>query len=227
MSILEAAIGLLAPPECVGCGQEGSSICAACVTAIPEFGQRCWRCNSISPGSLTCSSCRRLGSPSRVFICTNYGGLPRALVSIFKFGHQRAAATALAGQMARTLNKICGNEPLDYVIIPVPTATNRQRERGFGHTELLARRLSQEIKLPYSFALGRLGQARQVGTSREDRLRQLSGEYYVRKSHSVAGVNVLLIDDVVTTGGTIIAATQALRAAGVNHVDALLFAKRL
>jgi predicted amidophosphoribosyltransferase len=92
---------------------------------------------------------------------------------------------------------------------------------------LVARKLSAELKMPYAQVLHRFGQTRQLGASRENRLRQLSSNFSVKRPKAVAGHKVLLVDDVVTTGGTIVAATQALRQAGATHVDALLFAKRL
>jgi ComF family protein len=128
--------------------------------------------------------------------------------------------------MAGTFN-ITVQPDSDYSIVPVPTATGRVRQRGFGHSELLAKQISYRLKLPYRPLLRRLGQSRQLGATREIRLKQLDGRFAVRSVDSVRNKNVLLVDDVLTTGGTLIAATKALRAAGAGRVDALLFAKRL
>ncbi|HET7529235.1 MAG TPA: ComF family protein [Candidatus Saccharimonadales bacterium] len=226
MSVLDTAIGWLAPTECVGCGKEGSPLCPGCSALLAPFGERCWRCNSLSDGSSTCPACRHTGSPGRVFICTDYRGVPRELVRIFKFGHQRSAASALADMMARTIQSAGAPDP-GYLIVPVPTATARRRERGFGHTELLARELSLRLGLRREEALGRLGQSQQLGSKREERLSQLADKFYVKSPKSLPGAKILLVDDVVTTGGTLIAATQALRKAGASRVDALVFAKKL
>src|SRR5665213_269755 len=72
MSIMELAIGWLAPPECIGCGVEGSSFCEGCLaTEIIPFGERCYNCNKMSPGCRTCAGCRR-SSPTYVWVSTDY-----------------------------------------------------------------------------------------------------------------------------------------------------------
>jgi ComF family protein len=227
MSLFESAIGTLAPPECINCGSEGSALCVSCASKfIQPFGERCWRCNSLSPNSRTCRSCRQFGSPAHVWIVTDHDGLARDLLSLYKFGHQRAAAQPIVSLMLNTLRKY-NIEAGDYLVVPVPTATSRIRERGFGHSELLAKKIAQMLQVPYANALHRLGQTRQLGSKRDERLVQLSSSFALSNYKKIQGRKILLIDDVVTTGGTIIAATKTLRAAGAKQVDALLLAKRL
>lgn len=231
MSIFEAAIRVVAPPQCIGCGQEGDSLCTACSSAeILPHGERCWNCGSISAGSRTCPKCRRLGGPGFVWICTDYSGLAKELVTTYKFNHQRIAADAIARLMGGTFHERFDNELINrrsYVIVPVPTATSRVRERGFDHALLLAKAIARETGQDYSPLLGRTGQSRQVGAGRKERLARPTKDYYLRLSYAATGRNILLIDDVLTTGGTLVAATKVLRAAGAKRVDALVFAKRL
>ena len=115
----------------------------------------------------------------------------------------------------------------EYLVIPIPTATSRTRNRSFDHSGLLARKVASKLNLKYFPALGRVGQSRQVGAKRTVRLTQAEDKYYVRFPSMVKGSRILLIDDVVTTGATLRAATKALRSAGARRVDALVFAKRL
>jgi ComF family protein len=227
MSILETSIGLLAPPQCINCGEEGCALCAQCAEQkVQPFGERCWRCNKLSPNSKTCASCTHTGAPAHVWIVSDHDGLTRDLLSLYKFGHQRAAAEPIAKLMADTFlrsNDLTAN----YITVPIPTATSRIRERGFGHTELLAKKVSHQLKAEYANCLRRLDQTRQLGSVREVRLKQLSSSFAIKSPGRIRGQNILLIDDVVTTGGTICAATKTLRAAGATRIDALLFAKRL
>ncbi|MBX4188666.1 hypothetical protein KW792_01045 [Candidatus Saccharibacteria bacterium] len=210
----------------MSCGAEGTALCDNCYKQLDDFGQRCWRCHHLIPGSRTCGACRHTGSPAHVYIRTNHEGLARDLLSAYKFGQQRAASTSIAGLMLEALPALDVSRP-DYLIVPVPTATSRVRERGFDHTALLAKEIAYRLKMPYSSALRRTGHSRQLGARREERLTQLAGSISVKNYRLVNGCKILLIDDVVTTGGTIIAVTQALRRAGAASVDALLFAKRL
>jgi ComF family protein len=144
----------------------------------------------------------------------------------YKFGQQRIAAQKIAEFMFHTfVHPDYANQ--NYIVVPVPTATKRIRERGFGHSELLAKLIAQKLALSSCKALGRLGQKHQIGASRSTRLAQPEGNYYVRWPEQVKGQNILLTDDVLTTGATLRAATKALRVAGAKHIDALVFAKRL
>jgi ComF family protein len=226
MSVLESVIGWLAPPQCVSCGTEGTALCGSCGKELDNFGQRCWRCHRLSPASHTCETCRYSGSPAHVYIRTNHEGLARDLLSVYKFGQLRAASNTIAGLMVEALLS-SNTYPPDYIILPIPTATSRVRERGFDHTALLAKHIGYQLQMPYTQVLRRTGHTRQLGARREERLTQLADSISVKNSRPVRGRHVLLIDDVITTGGTIIAATKALRLAGAASVDALLFAKRL
>jgi len=194
------------------------------------FGERCWRCDSLSPGSRTCAKCRSVGSPGFVWITSRYEGLTAKLVSQFKFNHLRTAAKPMAQLMADTFLSAAAKdrpERHSYLVVSVPTATSRIRERGFGHAELLAKEVARALGLEYASPLLRLDQARQVGSSRDKRLVQLSGSFAIPNKKTIAGRNILLVDDVTTTGGTVISATKTLRVAGARRVDALLFAKKL
>jgi ComF family protein len=234
MSLLENAIGLLAPVECIVCGAESQTLCAKCTyREIIPFGQRCWQCNRLSTGSKTCTSCNSGSSPSHVWLSTTYEKTARELVRKYKFHHQRGAVQSLTAIMQHSLlaynsfNSLDDSLRLNYLAVPIPTATKRTRQRSFDHTKLLATTLSRQLKIERAEALGRLGQISQVGAPRVLRLHQAEGQYFVRTQNRTAGRNILLIDDVLTTGATLRAATKVLRTAGANRVDALVFAKRL
>ncbi|HSX17866.1 MAG TPA: phosphoribosyltransferase family protein [Candidatus Saccharimonadales bacterium] len=230
MSLLDSVIGLIAPPACVICEIEGSTLCVACSnTEIVPYGERCFGCGVVSPGGRTCERCRP-GAPRYVWVSTNYENAARELVKVYKFGHQRAAADSLANIMVATLLDFNYSETLqslNYLVVSVPTATSRVRRRSFDHSALLTRQIARRLNLKYMNALIRLGQTRQLGAARSVRLTQPEGKYLVRYPNLLSGKNILLIDDVVTTGATIRAATKALRAAGAARVDAVVFAKRL
>jgi len=188
------------------------------------FGERCWRCQALSQNGRTCVHCRSFGGPRHVWLVTNYEAAAAELVRAFKFGQLRVAADSLARLMIETLSNF--DYPADYLIVAVPTATSRARRRGFDQGQLLARQIARKLNLPYSPALARLGQSRQVGATRAERLTQSAGSYRLRLPKAVAGQNILLIDDVITTGATLREAARTLRAGGARRVDALVFAKR-
>lgn len=227
MSLLDSVIGLLAPTQCVICKAEGVALCSFCADAgIVPYGERCFNCGAVSPGARTCERCRP-GAPRHVWVSANYEAAARELIKIYKFGHQRAAASSLGNLMAETFLRFNELQQLDYLVVPVPTASSRIRQRSFDHCAYLACQIARTLKARHLNALARIGQTRQVGTTRSVRLSQPAGNYLVRYPNLVNGQNILLIDDVVTTGATLRTATKALRAVGAARVDALIFAKRL
>lgn len=231
MSIFEGVIGWLAPADCLGCGLEGASLCEACAQAeILPYGERCFGCGALSLRSKTCARCRRGGAPLYVWVATDYAGLSKKLTQAYKFLHRRAIAGELAGLMIDTLRLYNSDDHLvkaNYLVVGVPTASNRMRQRGFDHAQLLAWRVAELLELKSARALSRIGQGRQVGAKRHARLAHKDHDYFVRSPARIAGRNILLIDDVVTTGTTLKLAAKALRAAGAKSVNALVFAKRL
>jgi len=93
VSLLDTVVGGFAPAVCIGCAVEGATLCQVCCSCeIIPFGERCWNCAMLSMRSRTCKSCRTSGSPRYVWIATDYAGLAKELVQIYKFGYQRAAA---------------------------------------------------------------------------------------------------------------------------------------
>jgi ComF family protein len=225
MKILDRALSLVAPHLCVVCGAEGSLLCDWCAPdAFEGLPERCFLCKRLSPDSTTCQKCRRAHPlPRHVWVRTLYDGSAKRLLEGLKFGRQYAAADVIADHLADTLPHIHD----DYVVAHIPTATSRIRQRGYDQSELIAKRLSKAIGVRHVRLLTRRGQVRQVGASRAKRLQQLEGMYSVRtRKLTDKKTPILLVDDVSTTGSTLMAVTAQLRKAGYKRVDAAIFAQK-
>lgn len=220
MSIFDSFLSILAPHECLGCCAEGSLLCDKCSQILVNVPERCYRCRKVSPGWLTCAACRKQSKLRRVSVATVYSGVAKNIVWKLKFAGAQAAAKQLATRMALLI------EPEStMLIVPVPTATSRIRRRGYDQATLLAKELATITGLKYVSCLARVNQAHQVGASRSLRLKQLANAFRVTKQELLVGANILLIDDVITTGATLEAAAICLRAAGAHKIDALVFAQ--
>ncbi|HSX46182.1 MAG TPA: phosphoribosyltransferase family protein [Candidatus Saccharimonadia bacterium] len=203
MSILDRLAGWPAPHDCLGCGVEGSLLCAKCCAQLP---------NARVPFS----------ADSHLFAirsATLYQGAAKDLLWRLKSGGAQEAARVMAHQMSKLVPAGTG-----AVIVPVPTATSRVRQRGYDQAKLLARHLSKLTALPCSYLLARHGQVHQVGAHRKTRLEQLGNALRVRKPSAVRGSHIILVDDVTTTGATLETAANILKQAGAARVEAITFA---
>lgn len=115
--------------------------------------------------------------------------------------------------------------PID-VVVPIPLHAERERKRGYNQSALLAKHMCQRLGLAFApEALQRIRYTRpQVELSAVDRLANVANAFNARPSY-VAGRDVLLIDDVCTTGATMVAATEALLTAGANTVSGYCVAR--
>lgn len=217
MNLLDSLISVLAPHICLGCGTEGRLLCRDCQAKLPPLPERCYRCRRLMSGWRTCASCRSSSNLYVVQVRSTYEGTAKTLVWQLKFQAAQSAARDIAACLAPLL--ITTNQ----LIVPVPTATRRARQRGYDQAKLIAQALASQTGMDYADCLRRQGQAHQVGASRAVRLRQLTGNF--RVVQPLAGQQILLVDDVVTTGATLEAAAAVCRGAGARRVSAIVFAQ--
>ncbi|MEO1056738.1 MAG: phosphoribosyltransferase family protein [Actinomycetota bacterium] len=182
------------------------------------FTTRCAGCDA--PGAPICTTCR-FALTSRVPVTTAGGveaampftGRVRDVLLGFKYRNRRQVARHLAGCIVNRL-LVSGDVNRIDVVTWAPTSRRRRRERGFDQGELLARYVARQLGRPVRPLLQRSDEPTQTGRTRSQRL---DGVHF-RAHPGVAGRTVLVIDDVVTTGATLRAATAALEASGAEWV---------
>ncbi|MDQ5972003.1 MAG: hypothetical protein QG553_162 [Patescibacteria group bacterium] len=218
---VDQILQLFAPFDCLGCGLEGSLLCKVCqYNCVPPLSGVCYVCRNATLG-VVCTTCLASKNLTTVDVATAYSGLAVQLIGRLKFSRTQAAAHIAALIMDRRLSS-----SLAGVVVHVPTATARVRQRGYDQAQLIAREFARARTLPYQPLLRRLGKTRQVGANRQERLKQLQNAYYCPWPHRVQGKSILLVDDVLTTGATIETAAQVLIKAGAAEVRAVTFAQK-
>ncbi|ESP62901.1 Competence protein F, phosphoribosyltransferase domain, protein YhgH [Smithella sp. ME-1] len=118
----------------------------------------------------------------------------------------------------------------DYsLIIPVPLHIKRLRERGFNQSLILARAIGKKRQIPVNFSLlkRRKFTTTQTGSNRNERKQNIKGAFEVSDKNKIKGENVILIDDVYTTGATVNECAKTLIEAGVRKISALTLARVL
>ncbi|MBL7087893.1 ComF family protein [Acidovorax sp.] len=216
------------PSQCAVCHAWPSQrICNACAARFAQPATRCQRCALRVPaGVAVCGTC--LQNPPSFDACiaaVDYAYPWANALAQFKFRGDPGWARALATLMRSTPWMEPALETADRVLA-VPLSTERLRERGFNQSALLARQLAG-AKADHQTLLRLHATEAQSGLPRAERLRNLRGAFALEPARATAlrGQRVVLIDDVMTTGATLHAATQALREAGVAHVTAAVLAR--
>lgn len=223
MRIIEQLFSILAPYNCISCGREGALLCAWCLPdAFTPLPERCYRCHALSRDCKVCNKCRKLAPIGHVWVSVEYEGCAKQLVTSYKFARAKDVAELLAARLHETVPFL----PEDTVVTFIPTATSRVRERGYDHAEVIAREFAAQRKLACLPLLHRMGQTRQVGSKRSQRIAQLAGAFRPRNVEHIKGAKILLIDDIVTTGASLAAASKVLKSAGAKSIDAAIFAQK-
>lgn len=149
-----------------------------------------------------------------------YRGVTRRAIRALKYGGTRDLARPLGQALA-------GGIPADWqvcAVIPVPLHANRQRERGYNQSALLAQAIADALQVPYVPALVRTrATAQQAKQHAAQRAANLSGAFQVQGI--VPSGTVLLVDDVMTTGATLLACRDALAKAGQSDVKYAVVAR--
>ena len=223
-ALVRSALDLVFPLTCLGCRREGSVICPACLAGLKRL--ECPYCDICArprtPG--ICARCSQetpaIDSIRAPFL---FEGTLRDAISQLKYRGMRAAAKPLAELLAEYMRS---RMPDADVLVPVPLHPRRLRQRGYNQSALLAQELSSLLELPVEQdLLVRVQNSQpQVDTlSREERRANVAGVFAAGAVPS--RTRVLLIDDVATTGSTLLECAAALKAAGTFRVHGLVLAR--
>ena len=223
MIITERLIAIISPHNCLVCDREGAVLCEWCrPEALSPIPSRCYRCYKLTEDNAVCKGCRKNTSIRNLWAATLYEELPRKLLQKAKFERVRSACIEIAQFLEERLPYF----DKDIIVVHVPTATSRRRQRGYDQSELIARSLAKSRGLTHKRLLARSGQARQVGATKQQRTSQMSEAFRVCNEEDVQKKTILLIDDLTTTGATLESAARTLRRAGAKRIMAATFAQK-
>ncbi len=214
---------MVAPHPCYGCGKVGVVLCEHCkYDIVSEPFSGCIVCQSPHPYGI----CASHDVPfERVFVVGTREGTLKETIDGLKFSRTKAAAASLAELLDLSLPLL----PTGVHVVPVPTVRSHIRQRGYDHALLVAKQFARRRSLSVSKALTRETNHTQHLADRAQREVQVKGAFSVSPevARGLQGKTVLLVDDVVTTGSTLLEAAQVLRQAGVTVWAAALAYQQL
>jgi competence protein ComFC len=207
--MLQLILKILFPSPCLSCGYLSEALCSFCHVRL-----------------IFRPHVRNLGT-LRVCCSTYYlkGSILERLIYPFKYSHQANIFRIFVPEMLRALKLLM--EPNGLLFVPVPLHVNRRRKRGYNQAELLAKSLAKAVGANYEMFLHRIRDTNsQVEVSkRSERLKNLAGAFKL-VGHADFSERIILVDDIVTTGATLIECHKVLREAGYVNVSALVLADR-
>lgn len=232
---LAPVVDLVYPPRCPLCGEALAAqdgLCGACWNELAIPGEPCcascqrpFRSDAVENGAV-CAPC--LAAPPRhdgIAAATLYNEASRRLVLSFKHGGK----IALAPMMARLMAARLPQDGENWLAVPVPLHRLRLWRRGFNQSALLAREIARlrGMRIAVDALRRRRATPSLGGLGRKARIRTLSGaiEIAPRQRSLVEGCNVVLVDDVLTSGATSDACVRALKRAGAAKVVIACFAR--
>lgn len=248
--LAESLFATLFPADCHICGEpliriSRLPVCDACLESIqPIEGGLCAICGGrlISPhafrddhGEARCGLCRRLEQPfAKAAAYGSYEGGLRDLIHMLKYQRVRPAANVLGRMLAEA---ILGLAPFwneaHLLMVPVPLFPGKLRQRGFNQAEVIARVALKLSPTPerYKLCSDALERCRdtqsQTGLTPHQRRVNLRGAFRVKDRDRIRGREILLVDDVLTTGATASECARVLRRAGATRVWVVTVARTL
>ena len=237
--LYDSALALVYPQACVICGLSVESrvhepACAACWKETRTFVNNeamCWKCGvparhsslNTNAEAIRCRKCDSLEFTAARACGMYEGGLRASVLQLKRQPRLSAGLTTLLGSTAQ-------RSPLNNatLIVPVPLHSERERRRGFNQATIIAQALSIGLSLPLDeqvLVRSVASEKYRAGLDAKGRSDTVANAFNVRVPRRIEGEEILLVDDVFTTGATASSCAAVLRAAGARSVFVLTIAR--
>ncbi|HZW82100.1 MAG TPA: ComF family protein [Candidatus Deferrimicrobium sp.] len=211
--------------KCPLCGSPGKCTCRVEIIRNFRTSNTCSRCGKFLASGAICYDCYRRGRgfPEQVYALAPYSGGIRRAIHTFKYQGDQHVGHFLAELLwegpGRELSK-------PDLIIPVPLYEDKYQQRGFNQAELLANYLGDRLfaKLDPRALVRTVSTQPQSELSRHERRENLMNAFQCPHPERIKDKNILLVDDIVTTGSTLEGCGIALRAAGARSLKGICLA---
>jgi len=226
--LVELTIDSFFPQRCVGCGKVGDFLCSDCRRNLPKLlPPFCPKCGRPQASGILCPDCWQSRTQiDGIRSAFRFDEVIRQAIYQLKYHNLKAISSCLAELSADylQLNPLPGE-----AIVPVPLHPRRLRERGYNQSGLLAKELGRLTNLPViEDCLIRVKEARpQVRASNVRERRRNVANAFICRDEKVSGKQIILVDDVCTSGATLESCASALKSKGAIMVWGLTLAREI
>ncbi len=215
MGLLNTILDIFFPVKCMLCGKSGVDLCLSCLSDSPPAERE---------------------SANWIFPIYDYRHPPiKKALWLFKYkGKKRLAgifAEIIYGKILEELSDLSVMENFrNAILVPIPLSSKRHRERGYNQTELICRKLmeidrNKNFKLEKDILIKPKETEHQARIeNRQERMKNVVGSFVIKKGENLKNKNIILIDDITTTGATLTEAKKVLKQAGARKVIAFTVA---
>ncbi len=222
-NIVTGLLDVFYPQLCVGCGRslakQEEVLCLHCILDIPTTNFNGIRNNILYQKM----SGRTDIQHAAAYAYFSKEGLLQHLIHEFKYNQQRKTGALLGELFAKEISGLSWVKQID-VLIPVPLHRNKARKRGYNQSQIIATAMGETLHKPVAAnALIRIiNSPTQTSRSRMERLENVNGIFAIEQINALKGKNVMLIDDILTTGATMEACCNLLRSVSSSVSIAVL-----
>lgn len=216
----------LYPPVCAGCGAQGFRFCPKCISNVEsQKGDFCLSCNSsFSLPQVDCPVCK--GKSKNGVICASWGLYKdqlRIAIQNLKYQDDIGLGEFFADNLIAILEQRKWNFDL---VIPVPLSRQRGKERGYNQSALLSHQIAAYFHVQHSHtALYRIKETKtQYSLNASDRFLNVKDAFSGNPA-KLNGRRVLIVDDIITTGATVLECNEAVLNAGAISCYGISIAK--
>ncbi len=221
---------MIFPKACLDCGKEGKYICENCLSKVRILKPACPYCEKASIDGFTHIKCRRKYGLDGLTSIWKYEGVIKKAILALKFKYSTEVGRELSSAFLDTLRSQYAKYyiPNTNSLVPIPIHWHRQNVRGFNQSVEIGKLVAKEMGWGFNpdLLIKHKSTSSQVELSVEERKHNLKGAFYLNPSyiqHTIA--DILLFDDIFTTGSTLHEAAKVLKHGGVKKVWGMTIAR--
>lgn len=223
---------ILFPKYCVNCKKIGDFLCPNCFSRLSfDTKNICLVCGNPSYDGLTHPKCRKKNSIEGSFTGVVYNQISKKLIYQFKYKPYLSSLSSFITDLL--YESLIQNEEFmklvangKWLMVPIPLSSKRYKRRGYNQAEILAKGLAKKFGFPVLNLLERVRETKsQVGLNKKERKENVSGAFALNTKYKILNTNIILVDDVLTTGATMSEACSVLKHYGAGRIWAIAFAK--